>query len=72
MPAKLPPGEPDPPPVEVDHDDELEPQVAHCTHEAADDARWDAFLFDEDEFDPEPDPGDFWIEDQDWLADRSS
>ena len=27
-----------------------------------DDLRWDAFIPDDDERDPEPDPGDFWIE----------
>jgi hypothetical protein len=24
---------------------------------------WDVFIADEDEFDPEPEPGDFWPED---------
>ena len=27
-----------------------------------DDAHWDAFLADDDEIDPLPAPGDFWIE----------
>ena len=27
-----------------------------------DDARWDAFIPDDDEWDPEPDSGDFWVE----------
>jgi hypothetical protein len=27
-----------------------------------DDSRWEAFIPDEDEFDPVPDPGDFWTE----------
>ncbi|HEY4234328.1 MAG TPA: hypothetical protein VGM76_12930 [Lacipirellulaceae bacterium] len=50
---------------EVD-EDELEPtdesdlefEELPCT----DDSRWDAFIPDEDECDPEPDPGDFWME----------
>lgn len=29
-----------------------------------DDSRWDAFLADDDERDPLPEPGDFWIEDE--------
>ncbi len=28
------------------------------------DDRWDAFLPDDDQLDPLPDPGDFWIEDE--------
>jgi hypothetical protein len=27
-----------------------------------DDSHWDVFLPDDDEFDPLPEPGDFWIE----------
>ena len=27
-----------------------------------DDAKWDVFLPDDDELDPLPDPGDFWID----------
>ena len=27
-----------------------------------DESQWEAFIPDEDEWDPEPDPGDFWIE----------
>jgi hypothetical protein len=27
-----------------------------------DDSRWDVFIPDEDERDPQPDPGDFWID----------
>jgi hypothetical protein len=27
-----------------------------------DDSHWDVFLPDDDEVDPVPDPGDFWIE----------
>lgn len=35
-----------------------------CTDGAGDgdDARWEAFIPDDDEVDPAPDPGDFWIE----------
>jgi len=28
-----------------------------------DDERWEAFLADEDELDPDPEPGDFWPDD---------
>jgi hypothetical protein len=35
-----------------DDSDEIDP----------DDAHWDAFLADEDELDPQPEPGDFWPE----------
>ncbi|MGD9636617.1 MAG: hypothetical protein AB7G28_25780 [Pirellulales bacterium] len=28
-----------------------------------DDARWEAFIPDDDQSDPQPEPGDFWIED---------
>jgi hypothetical protein len=31
--------------------------------ENRDDERWDAFIADDDELDPLPDPGDFWIGD---------
>ena len=27
-----------------------------------DESQWEAFIPDEDQWDPEPDPGDFWIE----------
>lgn len=39
---------------------DLEFEELPCTDE--DDARWDAFIPDEDECDPEPEAGDFWIE----------
>ena len=35
-----------------------------CTDEAgqgSDESQWEAFLPDEDDWDPEPEPGDFWI-----------
>lgn len=37
--------------------DELEDVDGPCTDE---DSRWDAFIPDDDELDPLPDPGDFW------------
>lgn len=68
--TRTPRGDVDPPP---DPPDELEPDPADppdsdgwefeelpCTD--ADDADWDAFLPDDDERNPEPEPGDFWIE----------
>ena len=33
-----------------------------CTDDGDDDPRWEAFIPDEDECDPWPDPGDFWID----------
>ena len=36
-----------------------------------DDARWDAFIADDDERDPRPEPGDFWI-DVDCGANRAA
>ncbi len=33
-----------------------------CTPLELDDDRWDAFLPDDDQRDPLPEPGDFWIE----------
>jgi hypothetical protein len=33
-----------------------------CTDDGDDDPRWEAFIADEDECDPWPDPGDFWLE----------
>ena len=30
-----------------------------------DDSHWDVFVPDDDEFDPLPEPGDFWIEPDD-------
>ena len=51
-------------PVEPDEVSDLDFTEMPCTDEAGqggDESLWDAFLPD-DEWDPEPDPGDFWIE----------
>lgn len=31
---------------------------------AADESSWEAFVPDDDEWDPQPEPGDFWFDDQ--------
>jgi hypothetical protein len=33
-----------------------------CTDGDDGESQWEAFIPDEDERDPEPDPGDFWLE----------
>jgi hypothetical protein len=45
------------PPASEDASD-LEFEELPCTD---DDSHWEAFIPDEDERDPEPDPGDFWM-----------
>jgi hypothetical protein len=45
--------------VDPEDGSELEYEEIPCTD---DDSRWEAFIPDQDEFDPVPDPGDFWIE----------
>jgi hypothetical protein len=45
------------PPDSEDASD-LEYEELPCTD---DDSHWEAFIPDEDERDPEPDPGDFWM-----------
>lgn len=42
---------------EPDEPSDLDDFDAPCTD---DDSQWDAFIPDDDEFDPLPDPGDFW------------
>jgi hypothetical protein len=54
------PPEPDPEPDEPDDFGDLDDQDMPCTDHG--DSCWDAFIPDDDERDPEPDPGDFWIE----------
>jgi len=52
-------------PAEPDEESDLDFTEMPCTDEAGqdgDESQWDAFLPDDDEWDPEPDPGDFWIE----------
>jgi hypothetical protein len=36
-----------------------------------DDSHWDVFIPDDDELDPLPEPGDFWIEPEDEQGARS-
>jgi hypothetical protein len=50
----------EPDPADPPDSDGWEFEELPCTD--ADDADWDAFLPDDDERDPEPEPGDFWIE----------
>ncbi len=45
-------------PPEPEEASELEFEELPCTD---DDSHWEAFIPDEDERDPEPDPGDFWM-----------
>lgn len=45
----------------LDDEDANEPDEIDLLDD--DDARWDAFLADDDELDPLPDHGDFWFED---------
>ena len=63
----LPPEEPDD--LEPDADDPAEPsdldyEELPCTDDG-DGSPWEAFIPDEDEFDREPEAGDFWIENRD-------
>jgi hypothetical protein len=46
-------------PVAPDDASDLEFEEMPCTD---DDSRWEAFVPDDDEFDPQPEPNDFWIE----------
>jgi hypothetical protein len=46
-------------PVDPADASDLDFEEMPCTD---DDSRWEAFIPDEDERDPLPDPGDFWIE----------
>jgi hypothetical protein len=39
-----------------------EPEDGELPIPGADDAKWDVFLPDDDELDPQPAPGDFWLE----------
>ena len=48
-------------PTELDEPSDLDFDDMPCTDDG-DESRWEAFIPDEDEWDPEPDPGDFWIE----------
>jgi len=46
---------------DLDYDD-LPDDGVPCTDDDVDDAQWEAFIPDEDERDPWPDPDDFWLE----------
>ena len=64
------PGALEPLPTEPDDESDLDYEDMPCTDGDGldgggdNDSRWDAFIPDEDEWDPQPDPGDFWIEDR--------
>ena len=45
---------------EPSEDSDLDAEELPCTDE--DESHWDAFIPDEDERDPEPEAGDFWME----------
>jgi len=55
-------------PADPDEASDLDFADMPCTDDGdgddgnGDDSRWEAFIPDEDESDPQPDPGDFWIE----------
>jgi len=53
-------------PSEPDEPSELDFTDMPCTDAGAgtDESPWEAFLPDDDQWDPEPEPGDFWIEDR--------
>ena len=48
-------------PTELEEPSDLDFDDMPCTDDG-DESRWEAFIPDEDEWDPEPDPGDFRIE----------
>jgi hypothetical protein len=53
----------EPDPAELEEASDLDFADMPCTDDIdGDDSPWEAFIPDEDEADPEPDPGDFWIE----------
>ncbi len=57
----LSPLEPDP--AEPEEASDLDFADMPCTDDIdGGDSPWEAFIPDEDETDPEPEPGDFWIE----------
>jgi hypothetical protein len=63
MPADILPEEPSDLDPELEQtEDESEPEYPElpCTDE--DDASWDAFLPDDEWWEPDPEPGDFWME----------
>lgn len=57
-PSDAPPNETEPLEPPPDEPSDLEFEDLPCTDE--DDARWEAFIPDDDQRDPQPDPRDFW------------
>lgn len=52
-------------PTEPDEPSDLDSGDIPCTDDLdgpLDETQWEAFVPDDDQWDPEPDPGDFWIE----------
>jgi hypothetical protein len=57
-------------PIEPTEPSDLDCEDMPCTDDAGedDDSRWDVFIPDDDELDPQPDVGDFWIENRGSLV----
>jgi hypothetical protein len=53
------------------HDWPDDPDDPHGFPIPDDDSHWDVFIPDDDEIDPLPDPGDFWVEPEDQQGARS-
>jgi hypothetical protein len=51
------------------HDWPDDPDDPHGFPIPDDDSHWDVFIPDDDEIDPLPDPGDFWVEPDDQQGD---
>lgn len=68
---RIPPGNSEPPPDEPsdldvapdESSDQSEIEFENALFADEDDSRWEAFILDDDERDPEPEQGDFWIGD---------
>jgi hypothetical protein len=64
-PSELEPIDFQPDPEEPPDASDLDFTDMPCTDAGSgdgDESQWEAFIPDEDEWDPEPNPGDFWIE----------
>lgn len=60
----LPPDVPNNLEPEVDEPSDLSDlEFPEAPYTSEDDACWEAFIPDDDQWDPQPEPGDFWIED---------
>jgi hypothetical protein len=78
-PSNREPAEVDLPTTELDDASDLDVEMPYdevlCTDDG-DDSQWEAFIPEEDERDPLPDPGDFWVENcedmQTWRPDREN